>query len=171
MLKDVALGTEVTLTDSEIKIVTWIGNARNFYQQQKNVQNLKRSDQSDAEIHILGAAGELAFCKLHNVFLDMMVRKPQDDWIRDHDVIFRDKKVDVKTTPKTTGDLLVPPFKRDKDVDAFSLMVGTLPTFIFKGFSTLKEIFQEQNLCNLGKGPTYKIPQSALKLFSMLDFG
>ena len=63
--------------------------------------------------------------------------------------------------------------KRYEDVDVYVLMVGTFPTYSWIGWATAQELLIEDNLVDLGYGPTYALEQAALHppLLSMIVTG
>jgi len=71
--------------------------------------------------------------------------------------------VDVKTTPKEDGDLLVHAGKARNPCDVYVLMTGTFPTYTYRGFALKGGIFVDSNLNDLGHGPTYLVPQANLR--------
>jgi len=108
-----------------------------------------------------GVAAEIAFGRMRNLFPDLSIGPRSGG----PDFIGRDGSgIDVKTTTYDDGQLIATPKKAGDDgVDWYVLMVGTFPgPYEFKGYASREELFLPENLTDLGHGPTYALPQSAL---------
>jgi hypothetical protein len=114
----------------------------------------------DLLINLEGTGGEFAFCKLKNIYPDMTIDHPIpfDCYLNGHGFI------DVKTTKKTNGMLLVGTWKYRSVPAYYALMVGEFPNYEFKGYFPGEEVFKPENLVNLGHGETYGIEQDRLKM-------
>ena len=109
-------------------------------------------------IDIIGFSGELAFAKLVNQF-----PATQTDGPSAVDLVVEGKAVDVKTTDRDNGQLLVRPKCRGNSAEIFVLMTGTLDKgFVYHGGLPAAEVFQDKYITDLGHGPTYAIPQVLL---------
>jgi hypothetical protein len=72
-------------------------------------------------------------------------------------------KVDVKTTMYSTGKLLAHLNKKGKKIDIFVLALGKFPTYRFAGYAMAADLINDDRITDLGYGPTYAMPQSALR--------
>lgn len=115
-----------------MKLVDYMARVRSEYSRKANLIDMKVSSESGLAIDTLGAGGELAYCRLMNVYPDL---DPHTLNIADctlHDGSAAGTLVDVKTTSNPEGKLYVAPWKRGK-VDLFVLMVANPPTFTYRG--------------------------------------
>jgi hypothetical protein len=151
---------QITLDSYERKIVTEIAMDRQKNNIDRGSRSYKMGGGDDLLINIEGTGGEFAFCKLKNIYPDMTIDHPIpfDCYINGHGYI------DVKTTKKTNGMLLVGVWKSRSIPDYYALMVGEFPNYEFKGFFPGEEVFKPENLVNLGHGETYGIEQDRLKM-------
>ena len=99
---------EYTLTESEQLIAKFVAEKRTANNRAAGTGNNRRSDMSDFEVDLQGFAGELAFCKLANVFPDFTVHnrsaaKGQDNG----DCILDGLRIDVKTAKNPASGLWV----------------------------------------------------------------
>lgn len=151
---------QITLDNHEQYIVKSIAEERQRNNIERGSRNFKVGNGDDLQISIEGTGGEFAFCKLHNIYPDMTINHPIpfDCYIKGHGF------VDVKTTKKLDGMLLVGVWKSRAVPDYYALMVGEFPTYEFKGFFPGNDLFNDGNLVDKGHGPTYGIPQGRLKM-------
>jgi hypothetical protein len=155
-----AIVMQITLDNYEQEIVRGIALARHNNNIDRGSKSYKMGGGDDLLINLEGTGGEFAFCKLKNIYPDMTIDHPIpfDCYINGHGYI------DVKTTKKTNGMLLVGVWKSRSIPDYYALMVGEFPTYEFKGFFPSNDLFNDGNLVDLGHGPTYGIPQDRLKM-------
>ena len=151
---------QITLDTYERRIVTEIAMERQKINIDRGSRDFKMGNGDDLLINIEGTGGEFAFCKLQNIYPDMTIDHPIsfDCYIKGHGY------VDVKTTKKLDGMLLVGVWKSRAIPDYYALMVGEFPTYEFKGFFPGGDVFHRENLIDLGHGPTYGISQDRLKM-------
>ena len=125
-----------------------------------NLHDAKMDKSADSlQLDIIGFSGELAFAKMANLFPVTNTDGPTN-----FDIIVNGKKVDVKTTNRDNGQLLVRPAHKGKSADAFVLLTGTMNNgYTYRGWMNAEEVFQDENLTNLGHGSTYAVPQYLLK--------
>ncbi len=149
---------QITLDNHEQEIVRGIAIARHKNNIDRGSRDFKMGNGDDLVINIEGTGGEFAFCKLQNIYPDMTINHPIsfDCYIKGHGYI------DVKTTKKPFGMLLVGVWKSRAIPDYYALMVGEFPTYEFKGFFPGGDVFHRENLIDLGHGPTYGIAQERL---------
>ena len=150
----------VTLNDVEIHAGSELAFRRFHACERHNILNRKvASRKTNQEISELGVLSEIAFCKMMNIYPDFSyhVRKGSADCIIDGVAI------DIKTTNLSNGQLLVTPKKEiDGGIDLYVLMTGDRKNFTYKGWKKSKDVYNKNNLKDLGYGPTYVIKQQEL---------
>lgn len=122
----------VTLNSGEITIAKGLGRKRYAYDMEHATRDHQPSSVNEV---ILSLAGELAFCKIHNVYPDLGW-----DTFMDADCIVNGYKIDIKTTDQPKGNLLVADKgPRIRVVDYYALMIGSIPTFEYMGIIKFKD--------------------------------
>jgi hypothetical protein len=122
------------------------------------VDEAVNTDADPQDLDLLGYSGELAFAKVANHFPITDVDGPTPV-----DCVVNGITVDVKTTEYITGHLVVRPKHKGKSAQSFVLMTGTMENgFHYRGWMWAEDVFQDKYLGTLGRGPTYKVPQSDL---------
>ncbi len=154
------IGTRIQLNEVECRLCKHIAKQRYSINRENNVMNAKIGEQSNEMTDLEGFAGELAFCKMFNIYPDLTVkvnRSAEDKG----DCILYGKTVDVKTTKYKTGKLLAAIWKVHY-IDLYALMIGEFPVYIFKGFMKAEELLKIERLQNLGHGEGYVAHQLEL---------
>ena len=111
---------------------------------------------SDPDVILAGFEGELAFCKIHNVF------HFKSSESRAWDAVVGDKYVDVKTTPVKHGSLLVKYGGEARPAELYALVIKSGRKFTYKGYATAKQMFNPRNLGDLGYGRVWIVGQEDL---------
>lgn len=161
----VEIGTVTTLNNSEQLICRFVAKKRYENNRKNGVQNSKIGPQSNCVTDLNGVCGEMCFCKLFNLFFDLSIEPRSARNGEDFgDAVLPDGRlVDVKVTDYPNGRLAVAPWKVEKPrIDLYALMVGSFPTFTFKGFMARDELLRKERLGTLGHGPTYLADQYEL---------
>jgi len=149
---------KVTLSVQEQIIVEGIALARHHNNIERGSRSYKVGKGDDLQITIEGTGGEFAFCKIQNIYPDMSVESPMP-----FDCTINGKGfIDIKTTRKLDGMLLVGLWKSRSVPNYYALMVGEMPIYEFKGFFPGHEVFKPENIVDLGHGDTYGISQDRL---------
>jgi hypothetical protein len=148
----------VRLTEEEIRIATWLGQTRNKTNRNANVQDRQIGPQSAFETDIEGVCGELALCKMLNIYPDLEV-KPQS---HSYDCTFNTLRIDVKTSKYKTARLLVDINKRSSDCDIFVLMVGEKGEYECAGWCYSWAIVNSSCIMDVGHGETFGLNQEDL---------
>ena len=156
------IGHRTTLNDVEQRLVKTVASLRNQDNRKQNIPDRKIGSADSLSLDIQGFGGELAFSKMFNVYPDLYVkvRLSKDD---KGDVTWSGLCLDVKSTPREEGDLLVPIWKSSRYVDGYALMTGGFPSYTYRGMIQGEEVFQNRWIRNLGRGDTYVVPQGELK--------
>lgn len=153
---------KVKLNNSEQKLAKYIAKCRYDINREQGIVDAKKGDQSNEFVDLEGIAGEIAFCKIHNLYPDLEVKVTNQD-TDIGDCIYNGYQVDVKTTSYNTGKLICALWKNN-EIDLYALMVGTFPNYEFRGFAYDWELKREENIINLGRGDLYALTQDKLKL-------
>ena len=131
---------EYTLTESEQIIATFVAEQRTANNRNAGTTNMRKSEMSDFEIDLQGFAGELAFCRMANVFPDLTVHNRSASKGEDNgDCILEGLRIDVKTSKKADAALWVP-VRKIGTADAYALMTGEFPTFRLVGLAGVETV-------------------------------
>lgn len=153
---------EITLLEIEFNLIRIIANLRGIAGRASGVKNKRVSTNHYQDVEYDGLIGEYAFCKINNLFLDIipMTRKGS------YDCLFNGKRIDIKATRYKTGKLIGHQ-DRNEDVDVFVLAIIDNSTVRFPGYALAEELYETDNLTTLGeyKTPIYAMDQSKLRLF------
>lgn len=155
---------EYRLNEIEQGLVKTMADRRSQNNRLHGVKPQTRGPQSDYDSDFEGAAGEVAFCALKNVYpaLDIAVRSSASG-TDDNDCIVQGYNIDVKTSGYAQARLLAVATKK-ATADYFALMVGTFPVYTFRGYMAVGELLQPGRLISLGHGKVYAAEQSELRM-------
>ena len=152
-------GAAITLTDLEQRLAHSVAQERHRVNRAAGVINQQVSPEAWVTVELTGIGAELAWCRLANVYPDLSLEPRAggaDAW-------WAGTTVDVKGTERPHGQLLAHPTKFSRDGAAlYALMTGPFPTYTFRGFASADELRHASRLTDLGRGPTYAMPQTAL---------
>ncbi len=148
---------QITLNEIEIRLAKFVARKRYELAREKGRPNLKVGGQSNEATDLEGAAGEIAFCKVMNVYPNLVIGE-----IDEYDADIPFGTVDVKTTKYRSGRLLAVRSKKMRQADLYALIIGTIPNYRFVGMATGEELFQEENIKDLGRGKGYALDQDQL---------
>ena len=150
---------DITLNEIEQRLAKCLARKRHSQARIEGSKNVRKGTMSNEETDLEGIAGEIAFCKMFNVYPDMEPgKKPADCRLR------TGQSVDIKTTKHRSGRLIAARWKGNA-VDRYALLVGEFPTYTFCGWATTEELMKEENLTHLGnpdKGKVFALDQSRL---------
>lgn len=131
---------EYTLTESEQLIAKFVAEQRTANNRNAGTVNMRKSKMSDFEADLQGFGGELAFCRLANVFPDLTVHNRSASKGEDQgDCILNGQRIDVKTAEKPYSALWVP-LRKIGTADAYALMTGKFPTFRLVGMADVETV-------------------------------
>lgn len=159
------IGTKVSLGPGEQRACGIIAKRRSETCRRVFGKSMTRKDdRSGYELHLQGIAGEFAFCKLFNLFPDMLTHARSAQAGEDFgDAVLHDgRRVDIKTTHYPHGRLIVASWAKPV-VDLYALMIGVYPDYEFKGFIAAREMVRESRLTDLGRGPSFVADQAELE--------
>jgi len=158
------LTTFVVLTDVEKSWVTqWATAVYDATTAQNLVDTAINTDIGAKGLDVIGFSGELAFAKIGNHFPVTLTDGPTQI-----DCVVNGVSVDVKTTPVSSGHLVVQPKYKGKSAQAFVLMTGTLADgFHYRGWMWAEDVFQEKYIKDENTIPrfrkaAYGVPQCDL---------
>tara|TARA_R110000803_G_C11778873_1_gene296331 strand:+ start:42 stop:539 length:498 start_codon:yes stop_codon:yes gene_type:complete len=153
-----SLNIQVTLSEAEQKLSTFLGKQRYTNARNKGIKDNKIGDQSNYLTDLEGMAAEIAACRMLNVYPDL-----QTIQIPVHDLITsKGYTVDVKVTKYETGKLLAVKNKINSQCDYYMLMIGEFPTYRCAGFASSKDLLCDKTLTDLGKGNGHALKQEQL---------
>lgn len=152
--------SEITLEPWEVSLATIHGGLRQGLSSANGDKDtMKRSPRDPYAIHVQGVGGELAYARMKNLYPLLNFLPTQGG----ADMFSRTgRSIDVKTTSKEDGDLLVSAHKRQDPCDFYVLMVACGPVFKCMGWACKEEIFQDANLRDLGRGKVFLLRQDQL---------
>lgn len=132
----------------ELMVARFIAASRQTHGR-KNYEDKKRMDdgfQADVD----GMIGEMCFGKMFNYFVNLSARKADADFYTKDG-----KSIDVKSTRYKTGRLVATINKKRSPCDLYVLMVIDGEGGWYKGYVSKEELFKDENIKDLGHGPTY----------------
>jgi|TARA_R110002110_G_scaffold248495_3_gene464662 hypothetical protein len=160
---NIKIDTEITLNDVEQALAKGIAKRRYNRCRQEGISNSKIGNQSNELTDLEGFAAELAFCKLHNVYPDLLIQpRSSSDDNGDCLLHIENGRVDVKATKYQSGRLIAPLWKSKDSADIYALMIGTFPTYTFKGFIKSSDFLIDVKIGKIKNNRTYMADQSDL---------
>lgn len=148
---------EITLNEMEQALARAIAEMRIQSAADAGQRDANQSDLPSEVIDLEGAASEVAFCKLFNLYPDTQPGAKAVDAYTHLGIA-----IDVKSTHHPKGRLLAVRWKRPKDVELFVLMIGKFPTYRCVGFLPSADLLRNDRLVDLGRGPVYAANQDEL---------
>ena len=159
-LTPTTMKTTVKLSDTELDLARKIASLRYGSNREAGIKNAKIGKQSSFETDFIGMCGELAFCKMVNIYPDLTIEAGGHQY----DCLLRSTRIDIKTTHYKNGNLLSGSKKEYDEIDVFVLVVGDPASaeFTFVGWQTYKELRMKKNISEQFKG-SYALPQDKLE--------
>ena len=154
---------EITLNEAEQRLTEYVAKKRTAYHQHDEsvaIKQIEHWDRTLEENDREGFGGEIAYCKLVNLYpdLDTNLSTPDYDCIS-----YNGEKIDVKTTKYRNGHLIVPVNKITHPADKYVLVTGEFPVYNIVGQCGAERLFMEENIRDFGKGPGYTLCQNKLE--------
>lgn len=153
---------KVTLSEIELATIHILSNIRTITARNNKIKDMKMTNSNGADIDRDGMIGEYAFCKLHNLFLEITASPRSGSY----DCMWKGKRIDIKTTRHQSGRLLAT-LKQNPDVDVYVLAILDGATVDFRGWCYYDELKQECNKIDLGYGEGYALTQDKLRKFDV----
>lgn len=100
--------------------------------------------------HYLAYCGEIAFCKLMNIYHSPLIDPSHNFNLDKGDALWGDLKVDIKHSIYDPATLAVQKYAIDANVDIYVLVTGKGPTFKYQGAILKGDLTSEENF---GNGP------------------
>lgn len=151
----------VALNDVEQRLVKTVAVARYDNARAKGVPKTFVAYEDGYVCDIDGFGGELAFCKLFNVYPDMSIRAWEGEQ-DEGDCVWNGLRIDVKTTTYPEGCLLAGGWKK-LNVDYYALMTGVFPNYYYRGVMRADKLLQQERLTDFGyREPAYRADQDEL---------
>ena len=151
----------IELSAAEMAVVQMLASMRHAMNRGHAVSNARVGPQSDYQTDLDGLIAEFAFCKWKNVWPDMSIT-PRSGGA---DCEINGKTIDVKATRRQDGRLLAVTSKNPDQVEIYVLAIVKDNLVTFAGWAYAKELLDEDNLIDLGHGPTYALEQGRLRPF------
>ena len=165
MMTEPTIDSSVTLTAGEVRLGRFVARERRESNRFAGFPDRTHSrDMSSYEVDLVGVFGEMAFCKLFNIYWDgngeprLSVDDDGDCTIRAYGF---DLRCDVKTTEWETGRLLLPRYTDKPAIKIYGLMTCTFPTLVYRGLM-LSEDLVSCPLMDLGGSMVHAAQQSEL---------
>ena len=152
----------VRMTRAERMISVVVAGMRHAENQNGRATDKQKGDQDPAEIEADGVLAEMAFGKYFGYYPDFTThpRRGGPDFIR------RDgKKVDVKSTRRPHGSLVIILDKDKDEIDWYVLAIVDRDDVHLIGYTTAADAMVEDNIRDLGWGKTYFVDQQDLVQF------
>ena len=146
----------ITLEDFELRVCKVISIERYKYNRRLGHESGMRIPEDHFKNELNGVAAEFALAKALNVWPPLSVTEAAPA-----DMLFNNVTIDVKQTPRKAGRLIMAVEKR-KFCDWYCLVTGVVPEFTIVGFAKLGDLRKEENLKDLGYGPTYVLEREEL---------
>ena len=147
----------ITLSDAEMLVCKMLGGMRSIVGKTSGVKDAKVSDLPRLQVDEDGMIGEYAFCKLMNVFPDIVPGPRSGSF----DCVLKGKRIDVKSTRYKNGNLLAT-MKENPDVDVYVLALIEGNTVSFPGYASIEALIKPENIADLGHGKGYALCQEKL---------
>lgn len=145
-------------TEFEKRLIVQIAQDRIEQRREITKHYTNRSGQDELRVKCIGAAGELAFCKLFNLY------PPFGETFVEYDLLWEGKRTDIKSSDRSIPSLLV---KCDQTVYAerYVLMrIGFDLAFAeYIGHADIEDIRREENIWDNGYGKNFTLKPEKLK--------
>ena len=151
----------VELSPAEVAIAKFIGQQRNRLSSATKINTRCDPTQADDEMNIEAVGAELAVAKYLNLYPDL---SPTAGTLPDYDLLWKDRRIDVKRNHKADGDLLVR--KLNSEV-LYVLACGALPSYSIIGWLRGYEIPLKGNWIDLIYGACWRVHPRFLNRFSV----
>lgn len=170
---DVHIGQTVELKPWEIRVIKRTGTEIDIVCKKNKCSTAERygTPEQKKKHNTSGLAGEYAFAKLFNLFVDL---QPGQEKLKDRrwDFVLYGKGIDLKTIDEPWKNLLVRDNQPKWDIDVYALMIGDInrsPIYTFAGFieKSVALTMDRRQLIPGGNEPIV-ISRKHLKTFSEL---
>ena len=149
----------VDLSRTEVAIARFIGRQRNKLSSETKINTRCDPGQTDEEMNIEAAGAELAVARYLNLYPDL---SPTAGDLPDHDLHWKERRIDVKRNHMADGDLLVR--KLNQEV-IYVLTCGSLPSYSIIGWLRGYDIPLNGEWVDLPYGPCWRVRPRSLNRF------
>ena len=159
---------QITLSDSEIAVATYIGKTRNGRARSDGVaDSIRDHDNTSVGIDVDGMAAELVVAKYLNVYPDLTIAT---GYRPHYDLIYRDKELEIKQSKYSNPRLLLSP-NRVYVADNFGyiLVSGTAPIYTIVGYLSSRQVAEVGEWIDLGKGRSWGVLASQMNPIQDLE--
>ena len=154
----------INLTVAENRLAEFLGAQRFALLQARRRDNWKGPPRTVEDV-TEGVAGELAVCRLLNVYPDLTLEGRSTVF----DLIYHHATFDVKTMSKLNGDMLININKKDAErPDGYIAVFGARGAYHVAGWCWSGTAWFDVFRGDLGHGPVQRVPQKYLKLMYTL---
>jgi len=151
---------KIKLNEYEVNIANAIGTARTSFSDARGhcQKNTNHTPAKFVEYDKQGARGEIAFCKMHNIFPDLTPGPDKWDCI-----LPTGEKVDVKTTSMVDSDLMACR-KSYQEVDLIAMVEEVGNEYTLVGTIDAETMTQDKYLEPRGSDLIYMVPREELEI-------
>lgn len=143
---------QIKLNKFELKTAEYIAGLR----KSNNIQNHKMGHQVP-HAELMGVSGEMAYCKMHNLYMDMT------DERLPYDVIHGIHKLDIKCNDNIHRTMFINPSAVRDDIDGFAYMhTDDCETFTYMGKISVKRLKKDFVVKNCAHSPAYIVLEKHL---------
>ena len=160
-MNKIGIGSMVSLSEAEQEICKAVATAKHAINRTGGVENKRVGPQDDQFTDLNGFGGELAFCKLFNIFPDFSLEIRNSSTDRGDAILPAGYTVDVKTTVYPSGKLIAAPSLKANH-DLYALMTGKFPAYTFRGFISTETLHNDLYKRQMGDHLTHWAYQSEL---------
>lgn len=153
---------KIVLSETDLYVGSLVGCRRNINDVLHGFGNRGVAKNRMWDVNINGALGELAFCRLFNIYFSATTEKPDKV-----DFFLRGLKVEVRTAYESSSRLIIR--KGDLDDAVFVLLTGPMIEFEFVGWCYGREGKKEEWLdAPANRTPAWFVPRPGLRDFDSL---
>ena len=138
----------VDLSENELRVARMVAVERQLYGRKNYEDKKKMEDGFQADVD--GMVAEMCFGRLFNYYVDMGLGKRKEDFVSR-----KGETIDVKSTRYKNGRLLATLDKKEDPCDIYVLMVVDDQGGWYRGYVRKEELFRDENIKDLGRGPGY----------------
>jgi hypothetical protein len=150
----------VELTFAELLYAAELAIARRTENRAAGIKDQLRARGNKMSYEGLGAVAEIAWAKLTHTLPDITTT-PRSAGA---DNIWRGARIDIKSTNREHGRLLMPTSSRKRlgDIDLYVLAIIDGAKVRFAGWAAAPELLRDETITDLGYGPTFALGQHEL---------
>jgi len=162
-MNDAVKNIEVTLNETEQEIAILIAKKRTKANRDMGTKSGLLRFEGSKRAELNGFCGELIVAKALNLYPDLSTHVRSGG----ADVILLGNKIDIKTTEREHGKLMVTKEDNMNVVDAYILVTGKFPTYTIRGWTPYGNLIVEERVDYHLKKPAYVMIQDELIGFSL----